>query len=88
MASKIYRIQRHGERGDAKTHSTCGEIYGQNGGRHQGGETEPRPGKDFSLYIGLELHLARFNCRLESPDIWMRTLYSAGYDIGVLLRYS
>lgn len=30
-----------------------------------------------------EIRREEFNCRLESPGIWMRTLYSVGYDIGV-----
>jgi hypothetical protein len=31
----------------------------------------------------IEIRREEFNCRLESPGIWMRTLYSVGYDIGV-----
>ena len=63
MASKIYRIQRHGERGDSKTLSQlAGKYTGRMGEGTKAVKASLGPAKDFRfLYFGLELHEERFN---------------------------
>lgn len=74
----------------------AGKACGQTGERISGGRREPRLGKeDRGLPDRVRIQQlvqkdsteilqdGAFNCRPESPSIWMRTLYSVNYDIGV-----
>ena len=63
----------------------AGKIRAELGVRAKAVSPSLGPAKDFIIAIPctIERYEEGFNCRLESPDIWMRTVYSVDYDIGV-----